>query len=132
MLMPVLHRESRVLRPQDPSRSDQAGGCFQPLQARIIGVSSVSNSRWTAFLLNRDTRPLLHIKDGLTFVPVKWCKQQDGNSGGVLCLAVVELLLTKKSWSDELYDLIPYLRLQYLNKSIALLDQATGERGVRP
>ncbi|KAG6973163.1 hypothetical protein JG687_00001064, partial [Phytophthora cactorum] len=96
---------------------------FAKSNRRIIGVLNITGAYWIAFYIDRRTKivaPLIRSKLPLAYVPLTWCKQRDGSSCGVLCLAVLDLLVLGKTWTDELYELISYLHLRYLNKSIIL------------
>ncbi|KAF1773759.1 hypothetical protein JG687_00005349 [Phytophthora cactorum] len=108
---------------------------FAKSNRRIIGVLNITGEHWIAFYIDQRTKnfvdPLIRSKLPLAYVSLACCKQRDGSSCGVLGLAVLELLISGKTWTDELYELIAYLRLRYLNKSIILLAQGSGERGVR-
>ncbi|KAE8992672.1 hypothetical protein PR003_g21738 [Phytophthora rubi] len=143
---------------KQPADKIRIASAFKPFEAsnrRVIGVLNVTGAHWIAFMINRDTHicytfdpqqgnvknmanalretiePLLHMKIPLSYEAVKSCRQRDGSSCGVLCLTMLELLLSDQPWVNDLYDLIPYLRLRYLNKSIGLLTQASDKRGER-
>eukprot|EP00644_Phytophthora_capsici_P008820 jgi/Phyca11/102008/e_gw1.6.309.1 len=113
---------------------------FEPSKTRIIGALNVSGSHWVSYLINKDTQtclmfdpmqgpmlktkkalceivvPLMHMDGEVSYQLLDWCRQKDGSSCGILY---------------EVYGLIPYLRLRYLNKCIELLAQGSEERGVR-
>ncbi|KAI9982921.1 hypothetical protein PInf_006725 [Phytophthora infestans] len=57
---------------------------------------------------------LLHMEDMLNFEKVECCKQKDGSSCGVWCIAIPEILLSGASWDNCLYNLLPYLRMRFL------------------
>ncbi|OWZ00937.1 hypothetical protein PHMEG_00027770 [Phytophthora megakarya] len=140
--------------PSDQIKLASAFGPFEASKTRVIGVLNMSGAHWMAFYIDRRTyicytfdplqgsvrkmtkalreviEPLLNANTAVSYTPLKWCKQRDGSSCGVLCLTILELLLAGKFWVDELYGLVPYLRLRYLNKSITHLAEGRAERSV--
>ncbi|RLN47877.1 hypothetical protein BBJ28_00003333 [Nothophytophthora sp. Chile5] len=126
-------------------------GAFEPENKRIIGVLHFHGTHWVAFFLDRETQicqmfdplqssatyeaiqtsvrytmePLLNMTDEITYEEIDWCTQKDADSCGLWCLVILELLLTKKSWNDSLYKLVPYLRLRQLYKFIECLNHVT-------
>ncbi|ETP29835.1 hypothetical protein F442_21096 [Phytophthora nicotianae P10297] len=66
---------------------------------------------------------LLQLQDSIDYTKIEWCKQKDGTSCGVWCIAVLEMLLSNGSWDNCLYRLQPYLRMRFLHKAIAFVEK---------
>jgi hypothetical protein len=121
-------------------------GAADPKYHRVLGVFNVG-SHWIAFMVDKNAK-LCHMLDPLQserkysafersvrkvmetvldlegkidYKKSDWCKQQDGNSCGVWCIAVLEMLIAGASWDDKIYRLQPYLRKRYLYKVVSLL-----------
>ncbi|ETL46991.1 hypothetical protein L916_03223 [Phytophthora nicotianae] len=65
-------------------------------------------------------QPILSLKDRITYKEVDWCQQKDNSLCGVWCLVILKLLLAGRLCADNLYDMLPYLRLRYLYKAIGI------------
>ncbi|ETI53792.1 hypothetical protein F443_03315 [Phytophthora nicotianae P1569] len=65
-------------------------------------------------------QPILSLKDRITYKEVDWCQQKDNSLCGVWCLVILKLLLAGRLCADNLYDVLPYLRLRYLYKAIGI------------
>ncbi|ETP23596.1 hypothetical protein F441_03306 [Phytophthora nicotianae CJ01A1] len=65
-------------------------------------------------------QPILGLKDRITYKEVDWCQQKDNSLCGVWCLVILKLLLAGRLCADNLYDMLPYLRLRYLYKAIGI------------
>ncbi|KAF4033067.1 hypothetical protein GN244_ATG14950 [Phytophthora infestans] len=64
--------------------------------------------------------PTVGMEGQITYQGITWCTQQDGNSCGIWCLVFWELLLPGRPWTNSLYDLLSYLRMRYLLKTIGV------------
>lgn len=118
---------------------------FEPGVLRVFGLVNMSGVHWVAFMysgstcklfdpfqrkwrardlmtkLRRVVEPLLSSSTEIEYVSVDVCKQDDGSSCGLWCLAILELMLSGDDWDDQLYESIPYLRLRNLRKCIEML-----------
>ncbi|GMF22482.1 unnamed protein product [Phytophthora fragariaefolia] len=121
-------------------------GAANPKYDRVIGIFN-GGAHWIAFVIEKNANicdmfdPLqsernysaierrvrkvmetvLGLEGKLDYKQIDWCKQQDGSSCGIWCIAVLEMLLAGASWNDKIYKLQPYLRMRHLYKVISLL-----------
>ncbi|KUF77640.1 12-oxophytodienoate reductase 3 [Phytophthora nicotianae] len=84
-------------------------------------------SEWNYAIIEKSVRgvieELLELKDAVVYSKVKWCRQQDGSSCGVWCIAVLEMMLNNEPWDDCIYRLQPYLRMRFLQKAITFVEK---------
>ncbi|KAG3092664.1 hypothetical protein PI125_g17064 [Phytophthora idaei] len=123
-------------------------GAGNPEYTRVIGAMNVG-AHWVAFFIDRKKKvrkmfdplqsnvnyktvkksvqrmmePILDLKDKVHFERIKWCMQQDGSSCGVWCLAILKMLVANATWDGCIYQLLPYLRMRYLYKTIAFVEK---------
>ncbi|KAG6582976.1 uncharacterized protein IUM83_05910 [Phytophthora cinnamomi] len=64
---------------------------------------------------------VLQLGGMVAYEQVAWRTQQYSNSCGLWCIAVLEMLLSKSSWDDCLYNLVPYLGMRSLHKALGFL-----------
>ncbi|KAE9054460.1 hypothetical protein PF006_g33249, partial [Phytophthora fragariae] len=121
-------------------------GAADPKYERVLGIFNVG-SHWVAFMIDKNAKlchmfdPLqsernyaaiessvrkemehvLDLEGKLDYKKIDWCKQQDGSSCGIWCIAVLEMIVAGASWNDTIYRLQPYLRMHYLYKVISVL-----------
>ncbi|KAE9264087.1 hypothetical protein PF001_g31436 [Phytophthora fragariae] len=126
-------------------------GAADPKYDRVIGIFNVG-AHWVAFVINKNAKvchmfdPLqsernyaaiersvrkvmetvLGLEGTLDYKKIDWCKQQDGSSCGIWCIAVLDMIIAGASRNDNIYRLQPYLRMRYLYKVISLLMKPVG------
>ncbi|KAE8914058.1 hypothetical protein PF003_g2130 [Phytophthora fragariae] len=126
-------------------------GAADPKYDRVIGIFNVG-AHWVAFVIDKNAKvchmfdPLqsernyaaiersvrkvmetvLDLEGKLDYKKIDWCKQQDGSSCGIWCIAVLDMIIAGASWNDNIYRLQPYLRMLYLYKVISLLMEPVG------
>ncbi|OWZ23467.1 hypothetical protein PHMEG_0001634 [Phytophthora megakarya] len=140
MSLLVLSKEYTRVGIVDPAYHDFAS--TEPKRKTTTGVRPVSGT----FLIEKKTKvwkicdPLQTTKNyaiiqksvesvegvfnvggELQYETVDLFKQKDGSSCGIWCIAVLEMLVSGATWSDNIYRLQPYLRIGYLHKVIGLL-----------
>ncbi|KAG6951337.1 hypothetical protein JG688_00013767 [Phytophthora aleatoria] len=76
---------------------------FDPLQSNV-NYKTVKKS------VRSVMEPILDLKDKVHFERIEW----------VWCLAILEMLIANATWDGCIYQLLPYLRMRYLYKAIAL------------
>ncbi|POM72992.1 Hypothetical protein PHPALM_10206 [Phytophthora palmivora] len=104
-------------------------GAGNPKYKRVMCCFNVDR-HWVTFMRNyqvieksvrRVIEPLLQFEGMLSCEKVERCKQHDGSSCGVWCIAILELILIDSTLDDCLYKLMPYLRMRFLYKAIVFV-----------
>ncbi|OWZ03787.1 LOW QUALITY PROTEIN: hypothetical protein PHMEG_00024427 [Phytophthora megakarya] len=96
-------------------------GCFMfdPLQEE-------ANYKTIKKSMTRIIEGVLEMEGLLEYKELSGCKQRDGSSCGVWCIAILEILLSDETWDDCMYNLLPYLRMRFLYKAIAFIGKTEG------
>ncbi|OWZ10771.1 hypothetical protein PHMEG_00016321 [Phytophthora megakarya] len=93
---------------------------------KILYDACFTPSKMTATTKYRKKRARRDQSDKLTCERVNWCRQRDGSPCGVWYIAILEILLTYSSWDDCLYNLLPFLRMRFLYKTIRFVGKEVG------
>ncbi|KAG4039102.1 hypothetical protein PC123_g25344 [Phytophthora cactorum] len=72
-------------------------GGFNTSNSVVVGVVNFDGNHWVGFFGDREEKKakMFDPLQRLTYEKITWCEQQGGNSCGVWCLVILELLLTK-------------------------------------
>ncbi|POM57626.1 LOW QUALITY PROTEIN: Hypothetical protein PHPALM_37832 [Phytophthora palmivora] len=95
------------------------GTITRELPASYLTISKASAT--TKLSKRAVIEPLLQFEGMLSCEKVERCKQHDGSSCGVWCIAILELILIDSTLDDCLYKLMPYLRMRFLYKAIVFV-----------